>query len=70
MPGTPTYYARAVVNQMLSTAASLARFTYRRGVVPEFPDEQLRERFAYGYSLIYRILIGKRLIEDSSDEFD
>ena len=74
------YYARAVVNEMLSSATSLAQLPNRGRVVPEFSDDQLREIFVYSYRLIYRIerervlvlavVHGKRLIEDSGDRFD
>jgi plasmid stabilization system protein ParE len=51
----------------------------RDGVVPEFDDPALRERFVYSYRVIYRVephrllivavIHGKRLIEPISDRF-
>jgi len=58
----------------------VARFPWMGRVVPELGDNEIRERSAYSYRVIYqvqekRILIlavlhGKRLIENISDRFD
>lgn len=67
------FYAAAVVEKMLATAASLNHFPQAGRVVPELNQPDLRERFVYSYRLIYRIepqrilvtavIHGKRLLE-------
>jgi|SRR5215213_2260861 len=68
-----TSYAAAVVKKILDTTRSLSRFPMAGRVVPEFDDENIREKFAYSYRIIYRIegetitiaavVHGKRLLE-------
>jgi len=68
-----TAYAAAVVKKILGTARSLSLFPFAGRVVPEFGDENIRERFAYSYRIIYRVqeetitiaavIHGKRLLE-------
>ena len=70
------FYAAAVVEKMLATAASLNNFPQAGRVVPELNEADLRERFVYSYRLIYRIepkrilvtavIHGKRLLEDAT----
>lgn len=50
-----TAYAAAVVKKILDTARSLSRFPSAGRVVPEFADDNIREKFAYSYRVIYRI---------------
>lgn len=70
------FYAAAVVEKVLATAASLNNFPQAGRVVPELNQPDLRERFVYSYRLIYRIepkrivvtavIHGKRLLEDAT----
>jgi toxin ParE1/3/4 len=48
-------YARAVVKTLTETARSLSRFPFAGRIVPEFNDEDMRERFIYSYRIIYRV---------------
>ncbi len=48
-------YAAAVVKTILDTTRRLSRFPFSGRVVPELSDEDIRERFAYSYRVIYRI---------------
>ena len=48
-------YAAAVVKTILKTARNLSRFPRSGRVVPEIADESIREWFAYGYRVIYRV---------------
>lgn len=68
-----TAYAAAVVKNILDITRSLIHFPFAGRVVPEFDDENIREKFAYSYRIIYRIqgetvtiaavIHGKRLLE-------
>ena len=68
-----TAYAASVVKKILDTTRHLSRFPFAGRVVPEFDDENIREKFAYSYRIIYRIqgetvtiaavIHGKRLLE-------
>ena len=68
-----TAYAAAVVKKILDTTRNLSRFPMAGRVVPEFDDENIREKFVYSYRVIYRIegetitiaaiIHGKRLLE-------
>ncbi len=49
------FYAGAVVDKILDTAARLKDFPLAGRMVPELGDENLRERFVYSYRLIYRL---------------
>jgi toxin ParE1/3/4 len=42
-------HASAVVAKIIRTTRLLKQFPFAGRVVPEFEDESLRERFAYGY---------------------
>jgi toxin ParE1/3/4 len=50
-----TAYAAAVVTTILTTTRNLSRFPFAGRIVPELGDENIRERFAYSYRIIYRI---------------
>ena len=68
-----TAYTAAVLKKILDTTRSLSRFPHTGRVVPEFGDENIREKFVYSYRIIYRIqgetitiaavIHGKRLLE-------
>jgi addiction module RelE/StbE family toxin len=49
------FYARAVVNGILSVSRNIRDFPLLGRVVPEMGDESIRERFIYNYRLVYRI---------------
>ena len=48
-------YAGAVVKRMLDSTRILAHFPFAGRIVPEFGDENIREKFLYSYRVIYRI---------------
>ena len=50
-----TAYAAAVVKKILNTTRTLSQFPFADRIVPEFGDENIREKFAYSYRIIYRI---------------
>jgi plasmid stabilization system protein ParE len=66
-------YAAAVVKRIVDTARSLSRFPFAGRVVPEFGEENIREKLVHSYRIIYRIqdetitiaavIHGKRLLE-------
>ncbi len=56
------FYAGAVVEKMLATAAELNLFPEAGRVVPELNQPDLRERFVYSYRLIYKVEITRILI--------
>jgi toxin ParE1/3/4 len=70
------FYAAAVVENMLATAAGLNQFPQAGRIVPELNQTDIRERFVYSYRLIYRIeservlvtavMHGKRLLDDAT----
>jgi plasmid stabilization system protein ParE len=74
------FYARAVVTKILDVARSVKDFPFIGRVVPELGQEEIRERFVYGYRLIYKIeeqkilivaaIHGKRLLENISKRLD
>lgn len=49
-----TYYAAAFAEEVLSTAATLERFSGRGRIVPEIGEENIRELFVKGYRLLYK----------------
>jgi toxin ParE1/3/4 len=67
-------YASAVVDKILYTAKTLVDMPYTGRIVPEFNNEQIREKFVYSYRLIYQVkpkqilvitvIHGKRLLEE------
>ena len=68
-----TSYAAAVVKKIVDTTRNLSRFPFAGRVVPEFGEENIREKLVYSYRIIYRIqdetitiaavIHGKRLLE-------
>jgi toxin ParE1/3/4 len=66
-------YAAAVVKKIIDTTRNLSRFPFAGRIVPEFDDENIREKFVHNYRIIYRIqgetitiaavIHGKRLLE-------
>jgi toxin ParE1/3/4 len=74
------YYAKAVVNKILSSTQNLETFPYIGRMVPEISNENIRERFVYSYRLIYKIekieilvvavIHGKRLLENIPNRFN
>src|ERR1051325_2219063 len=68
-----TSYAAAVVKKIIDTARNLSYFPFAGRVVPEFGEENIREKLVYSYRIIYRIqdetitiaavIHGKRLLE-------
>jgi addiction module RelE/StbE family toxin len=50
-----TAHASVVVTKLIRATRTLRRFPFAGRVVPEFEDENLRERFVYSYRIIYRI---------------
>lgn len=69
------FYAAAVVEKLLVTAAKLNQFSQSGRIVPELNQPDIRERFVYSYRLIYRIepakvlvtavVHGRRLLDDT-----
>lgn len=74
------FYARAVVTKILGIGRNIKDFPRIGRIVPELEDENIRERFAYSYRVVYqidqsRILVvavihGKRLLANISDRFE
>lgn len=68
-----TAYAAAVVKKILEATRSLSRFPFSGRSVPEFGEENIREKLVYSYRIIYRlqnetitiaaVIHGKRLLE-------
>jgi len=68
------FYAKAVVEKIISVTRQLAEFPFSGRVVPEFRDDNLREHFVFQYRLIYHvredqiiiaaIVHGKRLLPE------
>ena len=68
-----TAYAAAVVKKIIETTRSLSRFPFSGRTVPEFGEENIREKLVYSYRIIYRlqnetitiaaVIHGKRLLE-------
>jgi plasmid stabilization system protein ParE len=50
-----TSYAAAVVRKIVDTTRSLRRFPFAGRIVPEFGEENIREKLVYSYRIIYRI---------------
>jgi plasmid stabilization system protein ParE len=73
------FYAQAVVSKFIEVSRSLGEFPKIGRVVPELEHDNLRERFAYSYRLVYRIenekilivaiIHGKRLLDSISERF-
>ena len=49
------WYAKAVASKIVETAEAIPEFPELGRIVPEFGDPAIRERFAYGYRIIYRL---------------
>jgi toxin ParE1/3/4 len=68
-----TSYAAAVVKKIVDTTRRLSGFPFAGRIVPEFGEENIREKLVYSYRIIYRIqdetitiaavIHGKRLLE-------
>jgi len=68
-----TSYAAAVVKKIVDTTRNLRRLPFTGRIVPEFGEENIREKLVYSYRIIYRIqnqtitiaavIHGKRLLE-------
>ncbi|MBE9103641.1 type II toxin-antitoxin system RelE/ParE family toxin [Nostoc cf. edaphicum LEGE 07299] len=68
-----TAYAAAVVQRIIDVTRHLSNFPFSGRIVPEFDDDNIREKFVYSYRVIYRIqgdtltiaavIHGKRLLE-------
>ena len=73
------FYARAVVSKILAVTKSIPQHPFIGRIVPEFDEENIRERFIYSYRLVYEIkksiitivaiIHGKRLLENVSERF-
>ena len=73
------FYARSVVNEILSLGTKIAEEPLIGRIVPELDDENIRERFVYSYRVVYTIedtvitvvavIHGKRLLENVPDRF-
>ena len=50
-----SYYARAVVSQIVSIAEDIPEHPQLGRVVPEINDSVYRERFVHKYRVIYRV---------------
>jgi plasmid stabilization system protein ParE len=48
-------FAAIVVDKILETTNRLSQFPFSGRVVPEFGDENIREKIVYSYRVIYRI---------------
>lgn len=69
------FYAAAVVENLLVTAAKLNQFPQSGRIVPELNQPDIRECFIYSYRLIYRIeparvlvtavVHGRRLLDET-----
>ncbi|MDZ8096558.1 MAG: type II toxin-antitoxin system RelE/ParE family toxin [Nostoc sp. DedQUE05] len=68
-----TAYAAAVVQRIIDVTRHLSNFPFSGRIVPEFGDDNIREKFVYSYRVIYRIqddiltiaavIHGKRLLD-------
>lgn len=56
------FYAAAVVEKILATAAGLSEFPQLGRVVPELNQTNIRERFVHSYRLIYQVSPGCVLV--------
>lgn len=73
------FYAKAVLNKIISVAKEIPEHPYIGRIVPEIGSKQIRERFVYSYRLIYKmseneilivaIIHGKRLLENIDERF-
>ena len=57
-----SYYARAVVSQIISLADTVPEHPQLGRVVPEINDPDYRERFVHKYRVIYRVEADRILI--------
>jgi plasmid stabilization system protein ParE len=49
------WYAHAVASRIVATAETIPKHPRMGRIVPEIEQEDIRERFVYGFRLIYRI---------------
>lgn len=49
------WYAHAVASRIVATAETIPKHPKMGRVVPEIDQEDIRERFVYGFRVIYRI---------------
>ena len=49
------HYARLVGQRIVEAVERIPDFPKAGGVVPEYDDENLRERFVFSYRIIYRL---------------
>ena len=49
------YYARVVVDKIVTSTEKLERFPDIGRVVPEIGDENVKELFAYSYGILYEV---------------
>ena len=74
------FYAKAVVNKIITVSYQLQSHPRLGRIVPEIGIDNIRERFVYSYRLIYSIqekvilmvaiIHGKRLLENIFNRFD
>lgn len=57
-----SFYARAVVAEILRTTRSIPDYPFLGRIVPEYSAENIRERFIYNYRIIYRVAENKIMI--------
>ena len=50
-----TSYAGAVVRKIINSTRRLEDFPFAGRIVPEFDEDNIREVFAYSYTIVYRI---------------
>ncbi|MEC4895201.1 MAG: type II toxin-antitoxin system RelE/ParE family toxin [Oscillatoria sp. PMC 1051.18] len=70
-------YAATIIQKILDTTRSLSQFPRSGQIVPELGEENIREKFAYNYRIIYRVqgetvtiaavIHGKRQLENWED---
>lgn len=57
-----SFYARAVVAEILKTTRSIPDYPYLGRIVPEYSVVKIRERFVYNYRIVYRVAENEILI--------
>ncbi|MBN4000822.1 type II toxin-antitoxin system RelE/ParE family toxin [Nostoc sp. LPT] len=50
-----TAYAAAMVQRIIDVTRHLSNFPFSGRIVPEFNDDNIREKFVYSYRVIYGI---------------
>jgi plasmid stabilization system protein ParE len=51
------YYARKVIQDIVTTTETLTDFPESGRIVPEIGDQNIRELFVYSYRLVYEISV-------------